>query len=59
MAEIEYTLADLVKFSSEKKPTEFNSAFNSLMAGRVQAEVESRKLEIAQTMFNPQNKGEA
>ena len=52
MAEIEYTLSDLIKFSSEQKPIEFGAAFNSLLASKIEAEIDSRKIEIAQTMFN-------
>jgi hypothetical protein len=35
MAEIEYTLSDLIKFSSEQKPIEFGAAFNSLLASKI------------------------
>lgn len=53
MAEIQNTLADLVKFSSEQKPIEFGTAFNSLIAGRVEAAIDAKKVEVAKGMFNP------
>lgn len=53
MAEIENTLADLIKFSSEQKPIEFGSAFNSLIANRIEAAIDAKKIEVAHAMFNP------
>lgn len=53
MTEIQNTLADLIKFSSEQKPIEFGDAFNSLIASRVEAAIDSRKIEVAKGMFNP------
>lgn len=53
MAEIENTLADLIKFSSEQKPIEFGDAFNSLIASRIETALDTRKIEVAKGMFNP------
>lgn len=53
MAEIEYTLADLIRFSSEQKPLEFGTAFNSLLASKISDEIDAKKVEVAQHMFNP------
>lgn len=53
MAEIEHTLADLIRFSSEQKPIEFGAAFNALIANRVETAIDSKKIEVAQRMFNP------
>lgn len=53
MAEIQHTLADLVRFSSEQKPIEFGSAFNSLIASKIETAIDSKKIEVAQRMFNP------
>jgi hypothetical protein len=53
MAEIEHTLADLVKFSSDQKPIEFGAAFNALIASKVETAIDSKKIEVAQRMFNP------
>lgn len=52
MAEIEYTLADLIRFSSEQKPIEFGSAFNSLIQSKIETAVDAKKIEVAQAMFN-------
>lgn len=51
MTQIEYTLADLIKFSSEQKPLEFGSAFNALIAGKVESAIDAKKIEVAQRMF--------
>lgn len=53
MAEIEYTLSDLIKFSSQKEPIEFRSAFDQLIAQKIEQEIDNKKIEIAQHMFNP------
>jgi hypothetical protein len=47
-----YTLNDLVKFSAEQKPLEFQQAFDDLIIGKIQAAVDNKKLEIAQSIFN-------
>ena len=52
MTEIEYSLSDLIKFSSEQKPIEFGAAFNSLLASKIGSEIDARKIEVAQAMFN-------
>lgn len=53
MAEIQYTLADLVRFSSDQKPIEFGDAFNSMISSKLETAINSRKIEVAQAMFNP------
>ena len=53
MAEIEYELADLIKFSSQQKPIEFGTAFNSLIASRIETAIDDKKIEVAKRMFNP------
>lgn len=53
MAEIENTLTDLIKFSSDQKPIEFGNAFNSLIANRIEAAIDAKKIEVAKGMFNP------
>ena len=52
MAEIQHTLADLVRFSSDQKPLEFGNAFSSLIAPKIDAAINARKIEVAQSMFN-------
>jgi hypothetical protein len=53
-----YTLNDLVVFSAGQKPLEFQQAFDDLIVGKIQAAVDNRKLEIAQSMFNRSNASE-
>lgn len=52
MAEIQYTLADLIRFSSDQKPIEFGDAFNSLIHSRIETAIDNKKVEVAQAMFN-------
>ena len=53
MAQIQYTLADLVRFSSDQKPIEFEDAFNSMISSKIETAINSKKIEVAQAMFNP------
>lgn len=53
MTEIEYKLSDLINFSSSQKPLDFESVFTSILQDKIQAAVDERKLEVAQTMFRP------
>ena len=52
MAEIQHTLADMIKFSSDQKPLEFGNAFSSLIAPKIDAAINAKKIEVAQNMFN-------
>jgi hypothetical protein len=52
MTEIEARVADLINFSSNQKPIEFEDAFKSILQTRVAAAIENKKTEIAQMMFN-------
>jgi hypothetical protein len=52
MAEIEYTLQDLINFSSSQKPLEFTQALNSLMAQRAYDVIADKKAEMAQMLFH-------
>jgi hypothetical protein len=54
MTDIEYRISDLINFSSNQKPIEFEQAFNSIMVDRIQNAVDDRKYEISQKLFNPQ-----
>lgn len=46
-----YTVADLLQHSIEQQPLEFENTFNNMMLDRLNAAIETRKNEIAQTMF--------
>ena len=48
----DYMIRDLIKYSVEQKPVDFEQAFGSLISDKLQAAVDARKLEIAQNMFN-------
>ena len=43
---------DLVVAATERKPYEFSQAFNTLMADRLQAAIENKKAELANTNFD-------
>ena len=52
--ENEISVQDLISTSYEQKPLDFQNAFDSLMAGRISAAIDNRKMEIAQLMFSDQ-----
>lgn len=59
MEDNKYNISDLVISAIEKKPVEFEDAFNNIIVDRISDAVENRKMEIAQTMFNePENVSE-
>jgi hypothetical protein len=48
------TVQDLITLSYEQKPLEFQDVFNSLILDRVAKAVDTRKVEVAQSMFAPE-----
>lgn len=49
----EISIQDLLSHSFDQKPIEFGDAFNTLMGDRVAAAIADRKIEVAQSMYNP------
>lgn len=45
------TVNDLLKYSFEQKPIDFEHAFNSIMVDKLAAAIDDKKLSIAQRMF--------
>ena len=48
------SVQDLISLSYDQKPFEFQQAFDSLIAGRITAAVDNKKIEVAQSMFSDQ-----
>lgn len=48
----EYNITDLIAFSSQQKPAEFEAAFNGVIASKLEDAVNDRKIVVAQKMFN-------
>lgn len=48
----EYTTGDLVRFSLDQKPIEFEDAFKSIITDRIASAIDDKKLEMAKTIFN-------
>ncbi len=51
MTEIEARVADLINFSSNQKPIDFEDAFKAILQTKVGSAIENRKAEVAQRMF--------
>lgn len=47
-----YELQDLIIATAEQKPVEFEAAFNDLVVDRLRDAIETKKIEIAQQMYN-------
>ncbi len=52
MTEIEYRISDLINFSSNQKPVEFENAFRGIMAQKVANAIEDKKRIIATTVID-------
>lgn len=48
-----YTPTDVVNYAAAKDAVNLSTAFNDLVAQRMQDAIQARKVEIASTMFNP------
>ncbi|CAB4182198.1 hypothetical protein UFOVP1071_176 [uncultured Caudovirales phage] len=46
-----YSASDLVDFALTQKPVEFEDAFNSIIANKLTAAVDMKKVEVAQSIF--------
>lgn len=58
MTEIEYRISDLINFSSNQKPVEFENAFKGILAHRVTSAIEDRKQQIAASLISSPNEDE-
>lgn len=47
-----YTISDMIKYSVEQKPIDFQQAFSDLLSDKLQAAVDVKKIEVAQNMFS-------
>lgn len=50
--ENKYTVDDLIKFSVDQRPTDFEDAFNSLVLDKIAVAVDAKKLELAASLYN-------
>jgi hypothetical protein len=46
-----YSASDLVDFALTQKPVEFEDTFNSVIANKLTAAVDMKKVEVAQSIF--------
>lgn len=49
-----FTVEDLVASAVAQKPGDFEETFNQLILDKLGTAIADRKLELAQSMFNPQ-----
>jgi len=52
MDDNKYSVTDLISNAFDQKPIEFENTFSSLMVDRLRSAVETKKQEIATSMFN-------
>ena len=52
MSDTEYTINDMVQAAGQESPSDFQSAFASIMLDKIAASVEAKKIEIAKNYFN-------
>ena len=51
MSDDKYNIEDIVTFSALEKPVSVKDAVDNVMLGKIQSEIESKKLEIAKSIF--------
>ena len=47
-----YTVTDLLNFAHEQKPIDFENAFKSVMADKMVAAIDAKKLEVASSLYS-------
>ena len=47
-----YSVQDLIKFSYNQQPIDFENAFNSLVTDKIAMAIDTKKKELAGSMFN-------
>jgi len=47
-----YRVQDLLKFSVQQQPIEFETAFNSLITDRIAAAVDNKKMDMAGSIYS-------
>jgi len=52
MSDVNYTVSDMVQAAGEQSPSDFQSAFASIMLDKIAASVEAKIIEIAKNDFN-------
>ena len=52
--ETQVTVTDLLGFAHEQKPMDFENAFKSVMADKLVAAIDAKKLEIASSLYASQ-----
>lgn len=52
MSDTQYTVSDMVQAAGEQSPSNFQTAFASIMLDKIAASVEAKKVEIAKNYFN-------
>lgn len=50
-SETTYTVTDLLNFAHEQKPIDFENAFKSIMADKMVAAIDAKKLEVASSLY--------
>lgn len=46
MADVEFTLDDMINTAAEKKPTEFNAMFDAAMADKISDKIELARMNV-------------
>lgn len=49
---MDYTTTDLIDYALTQKPVEFEQAFHSLIADKLTAAVDMKKIEVAQSIYS-------
>jgi hypothetical protein len=47
-----YTVTDLLSFAHQQKPIDFENAFTSIMADKMIAAIDAKKVEVASSLYS-------
>jgi hypothetical protein len=58
MAEKQFTIADMIGAVNQESPSDFQTAFNSIVVDKIRDAINTKKIEIAQNYFNYEDESE-
>lgn len=58
MSDKQYTIDDMIGAATKESPSEFQSAFNSLVLDKISDAIQAKKIEVAKNYFNYEDESE-
>ena len=58
MSEKQFTIADMIGSVNQESPSDFQTAFHSIILDKIRDAIEAKKIEVAQNYFNYEDESE-